>query len=236
MLGVPKPSTIASKAAWTSALCAPAGYDGVKATMNIRESIQSQFSGKAFERPLFYTHKGGLRFELSLGGDWLDQFDLALRKSHEICEEIFDKEIVACYRIFSNEPLVSSISTFRELRNIGLFPKKVKEKEHWLERVAVDEGWIEGETEDYWHTIAIKLPKSSLKKLLWCSMAQDLGVKPCPLVNIYLFDLTKGVEAWPYDVRGMDVIGNKAILSQLYKKFDSYLLDYDREMMDTNFG
>ncbi len=234
MLGLPGPSTIASKAAWTSTLCAPAGYHGVKATMNIRESIQSQFSGKAFERPLFYIHEGGLRFELSLGGDWLDQFDLALRKSHEICEEVFDKEIVACYRIFSDKPLVSSISTFRELRDIGLFPEK--EKEHWLEHVAVDEGCIEGESEDYWHTIAIKLPKSSLKKLLWCSMAQGLGIKPCPLVNIYLFELTKGVEVWPYDVRGMDIIGNKAILSQLYKKFNSYLLDYDREMMDTNFG
>ncbi|BBM02521.1 DUF3885 domain-containing protein [Microbulbifer sp. GL-2] len=206
----------------------------IKATMNIRESIQSQFSGKAFERPLFYSHDKGLRFELSLGGDWLDQFDLALRKSHEICEDIFDKEIVACYRIFSDEPLVSSISTFRELRDIGLFPER--DKEHWFERVAVDEDWIEDENEDYWHTVAVKLPKSSLKKLLWCSMAQDLGVKPCPQVNIYLFDLSKGVEVWPYDDRGMDVIGNTAMLSQLYKKFNSYLLDYDREIMDTNFG
>jgi len=32
--------------------------------MNIRKSIQSQFSGKAFERPLFYSHEGGLDVEI----------------------------------------------------------------------------------------------------------------------------------------------------------------------------
>lgn len=42
---------------------------------------------------------------------------------------------------------------------------------------------------------------------------------------------------FPYDDRGMDVVGpNKNLLLQLYRQHHPYLLDYDRDAMDATFG
>nr|WP_279564018.1 DUF3885 domain-containing protein [Pseudomonas koreensis] len=42
---------------------------------------------------------------------------------------------------------------------------------------------------------------------------------------------------FPYDDRGMDVVGpNKNLLLQLYRLHHTYLLDYDRHTMDTTFS
>ncbi|MGE6322618.1 DUF3885 domain-containing protein [Pseudomonas oryzihabitans] len=43
------------------------------------------FGPAVFERPLFYSYPGGLRFALSEPGNTLEQFLLALRKATTIC-------------------------------------------------------------------------------------------------------------------------------------------------------
>jgi len=48
--------------------------------MNIEQRIREIFGERAFERPIFYNNPGGLRFELSDGADWLEQFQLAYKK------------------------------------------------------------------------------------------------------------------------------------------------------------
>nr|WP_259641718.1 DUF3885 domain-containing protein [Pseudomonas salomonii] len=41
---------------------------------------------------------------------------------------------------------------------------------------------------------------------------------------------------FPYDDRGMDVVGpNTDLLLQLYRHHHAYLLDYDRPVMDITF-
>lgn len=206
---------------------------GVKTPMNIEQRIREIFGEKAFERPIFYTNSGGLRFELSEGGDWLEQFQLAYKKAQEICSNIFDDEIVVCIRIFGRKSLLSVLSVLKDLRNIGLYPS-VK-KEHWKEKNKDYPEWVIDENE-YWHTVAFTLPKDALNKLLWCSLACNQGIKPCPPADYYLFDLKRSIEVWPYDDRGMDVVGpNQSLLAELYNKFNNYLLDYDRETMDASF-
>ncbi|UPW17091.1 DUF3885 domain-containing protein [Agarivorans sp. TSD2052] len=202
--------------------------------MNIEHRITEIFSGKAFERPVFYSIPGGLRFELSEGGDWLEQFDLAFRKALEICESIFDDEILVCIRTFGGKSLLSVLPVVRELKNIGLYPPT--KKEHWKEKNQDDPEWATDEDE-YWHTIAFHLPSSALKKLLWCSLACDQGIKPCPPASYYLFDLKKSIEVLPYDDRGMDVVGpNHEFLAELYSKYSQYLLDYDLDAMNATFS
>ncbi len=202
--------------------------------MNIEHKIEKVFDGKAFDRPLFYKLPGGLRFELSEGGDWLEQFDLAYGKAFEICSSIFDDEIVVCLRIFGRKPLLSVLPVIKDLKSIGLYPST--KKEHWKEKNIYDPEWATDEDE-YWHTIAFHLPIDALKKLLWCSLASDQGIKPCPSAGYYLFDLEKSIEVWPYDDRGMDVVGpNHELLAKLHSKFSSYLLEYDLEAMNETFS
>lgn len=52
-----------------------------------------------------------------------------------------------------------------------------------------------------------------------------------------LINLDKQLAVFPYDVRGMDVVGeNDEQLLKLYREFNNYLLDYDRDTMDARFG
>lgn len=205
--------------------------------MTIRAQIENKFEGKAFKRPLFYSYKGGLRFELSKGGTYLNQFLTAHRKGMEICENIFSgsEDITICVRVYAEKTLLSKLSTLRSLREAGLYP--TSDKEHWNE---FDDEWIGDE--DYanalWHYIAFKVPHEYLVNALWCALSTDFGsIEPRPMADVYLFNLEKDVMIFPYDDRGMDVVGpNKELLKEQYNLFGHYLLDYDREVMDAEFS
>ena len=62
-------------------------------------------------------------------------------------------------------------------------------------------------------------------------------IQPNPGCDVYLFNLQKKVVVFPYDDRGMDVVGpNRELLAVLYKRHQSYLLDYDRHAMEISFN
>ena len=199
--------------------------------MTIRSQIESIFKGKAFERPLFYSFEGGLRFELSEGGSYINQFITATQKADEICQYIFKQQetVNVCINFYGRKKLLASLSVFRELKELNiLIPKN---SEHWSESAEEDDDF-------YSHYIAFSASKEIIKSFLWCACASDFGyIKPNPRVVVYLFNLDQEVVAFPYDDRGMDVIGNNhSFLNALYKEFNQYILDYDRESMEATFN
>lgn len=204
--------------------------------MSIREQIEEKFGGKAFERPLFYRYEGGLRFELSEDGNYLNQFLTAHQKAMRVCRQVFRacEDITICVKIFGGKTLLSRLSALRELRGAGLLPET--DKEHWSQ---FDEEWRGDEdyADSLWHYIAFNAPKEYLINALWCALASDFGfIKPNPMAAVYLFNLTQDVMVFPYDDRGMDVVGpNQHFLKELYDAFGDYLLEYDREAMDASF-
>lgn len=203
--------------------------------MTFRSQIEKFFEGKAFDRPLFYAHKGGLRFELSKGGSYLNQFLTALRKGSEICDSIFDEQVTVCIKIYGAQSLLSSLSVFREFKDLGVIIPECRE--HWSENDEDDEDF-EGSETNKWHYIAFNADKVLLEHLLWCSFAAHFGsIKPRPKAMVYLFNFKKQLMVWPYDDRGMDVVGNNhKLLKDLYLKFNAYLLGNDREAMDVIYA
>ncbi|WP_236194728.1 DUF3885 domain-containing protein [Pseudomonas glycinae] len=205
--------------------------------MNLHLEIERIFTDQAFARPLFYSCPGGLRFELSETGGMIEQFLLALRKSTEICADIFigESTLVTCLRFhsvgqrFAHRPLLQS------LRSAGI--EIPSERSIWSERTDPDDWFCESEPE-YWINLAFEAPARWLQALLWCALATDFGaIAPNPRCAVYLFNLKAGVMVFPYDDRGMDVVGpNKALLSRLYHRHQAYLLDYDRSAMDADFA
>ena len=205
--------------------------------MNIRAQIDQTFGGKAFQRPLFYTYPGGLRFELSEGGHYLNQFITALNKAIEVCSSAFvgAESITVYLKLFGGTNTLSILQKLRALKAVGLFPST--EKEYWADS---DPDW-NGDDEyinSRWHYIAYSLPMDYLINALWCALSSDIGsIQPRVQASVYLFDLPKRVMVWPYDDRGMDIVGpNRDLLNDLYKKFSHYLLDYDRDAMDAVFA
>lgn len=204
--------------------------------MGIQADIVSTFEGKAFLRPLFYGYPRGLRFELSEGGSFIEQFLTAHQKATTICSDVFDDDapLTVCLRFRSALNACAHRSMLRQLDAAGI--RIPRTRELWAERIPDDECLGEAVTE-WWLYLAFDASRDLLPGLLWCAFAQDFSViQPRPACMVYLFNLNAGIMVFPYDDRGMDVVGpNHALLAALYHKYQHALLDYDRAAMRESF-
>nr|WP_269154728.1 DUF3885 domain-containing protein [Pseudomonas bijieensis] len=205
--------------------------------VNLQIEIERIFGSTTFARPLFYSYPGGLRFELSESGGVIDQFLTAHRKAARICNDIFrgEDELVVCLRAYSDGNHFIHRPVLRALRSAGVpIPST---RSIWRDDIAADE-WYSEDQPEYWINLAFKLPISHLDTLLWGALAKDLApIQPQFNCLLYLFNLPQDVMVFPYDDRGMDVVGpNETLLRQLYCQHQKYLLDYDRAEMDSTFA
>lgn len=198
--------------------------------MSLKEAIEARLGAKAFLRPTFYCNPGGLRFELSKGGSAVEQFLTAHRKAHAICSEVFKttQSFTVCLSTYLYKPALSFRDDLRRLKRAGI--RIPRTKEMWVSRSAEDEAAL-------LHT-AFVADRTLLDNFLWCALAVDLNIEPCPnLSAIRLINMEQAVLVHPYDDRGMDVVGSdRELLAQLYSKFKVDLLDYDRATMNATFG
>ena len=196
----------------------------------MREALYAVFGPRALAVPLFYAHEGALRFELSRGGTHLDQFEQAFDRGREILDFLFrDTEtLTVVLTYFEGGRLLGRLSAFRPVRRCGV--RIERPREAWVE--TTEEG-CDGDEQTF---VAFAVGKEALHRLLWGACAVDLGVRPRLDFRVYLADLERGVLAHPYDDRGMDVIGpNRERIAELFERFESYLLDYDRARMEAFF-
>lgn len=205
--------------------------------MNLQIEIERIFGCNTFARPLFYSYPGGLRFELSESGGVIDQFLTALRKATRICNDIFhgEDELAVCLRAYSDGSHFIHRPVLRALRSAGVPIPSMRST--WRDDIVADEWYCETQPA-YWINVAFKVPVSRLETLLWGALAKDLApIQPQFNCLLYLFNLPQGVMVFPYDDRGMDVVGpNETLLRELYCQYQKYLLDYDRAEMDSTFA
>ena len=125
-------------------------------------------------------------------------------------------------------------ATLAELKAAGITIPV--ERAIWTEPVE-REGWFEESEAECWINIAFRAPASLIPNFLWCAFATDFGsIRPNPYCLIYLFNLERRVMVWPYDDRGMDVVGpNHALLAEIFQKHRQYLLAHDLAAMLETF-
>ena len=76
-----------------------------------------------------------------------------------------------------------------------------------------------------------------VKNVLWGALAQDLGIRPRIVGKMHLVNLNKKVLIHPYDDRGVDIYSpDNKFMGNLFKKYNGYLLDYDRAKMNSVYG
>ncbi len=202
-----------------------------------REALHAVFGPQAFALGLFYAHQPALRFELSLGGDRLDQFEQAWDRGRGIVDTAFGDApaLVAVVSWFSRGPMLRHREVFRSLRACGVRPGRPRAA--WTEPYVdpgVDPDLDGPETRAF---AAFFVERQAVHRLLWGALAVDLGIRPRLEASLYLADPERGVLVHPYDDRGMDVIGpDRARLAELYGRFNDRLLDWDRERMDAFFA
>ena len=194
----------------------------------MRKAIEEVFGPKALDHALFYNHDDCLRFELSGNRPYINMFLQAYERASSIVQHLFQDvdRITVCLAFYGGETYLSCLSVFRSLKECEIrIPKS-------------HSAWQELQEEDGRRTfICFEIEKSELPRFLWGTLANELGVRPRSQCDLYIFHAGLGVLAHPYDDRGMDVIGpNQEILKQAYRQFNEWLLDYDREYMDSCFG
>ncbi len=196
---------------------------------NIRNKIESIFGSNIFDRPLFYRYEGGLRLELSQGGTNLNQFLTAVTRAKTVCDEVFQSEpnIVICMQSYVTN-LSDFLGAIRELREAGIVIPSCRE--HWLVPEPDDVELVR-------RMMCFTLPKEYIVNVLWSACSSDIhAIRPRPGFSCYIFNLDLGIAMLPYDDRGMDIVGpNHDYLKSLYNKFQGFLLDHDRQVMNNTF-
>ncbi len=89
----------------------------------------------------------------------------------------------------------------------------------------------------YWSSSELVHDATQLDILLWASVAKEGTIRPkSRWLDLYIADLERSLILNVYDDRGMDVIGPSKEATEIhYRKFNAWLLDYDRPKMDRSF-
>lgn len=197
-----------------------------------RDALHAAFGAEAFALGLFHRARPALRFELSRRGGLLDQFEQAWDRAREIAGHALGdaRELIVVVSAFAEGPRMPYGAVVRSLRDLGT--RMGRPRAHWTEPHA-DDPADAPETRAF---VAFACGREALHRLLWGALAVDLGVRPRLTGHLYVASLERGIVIHPYDDRGMDVAGpNHALLAELHRRFDGYLLEHDRDRMRAFF-
>lgn len=193
-------------------------------TASLDRYLNDKFLGLKLESPLFYNADVGIRFEIGdpnpLVSDEkyreqvLYRTTQLFKKTHSESDEIF---------------IVLFLSFRRKSKpyKIKFFKKGVKSKET-LKKLNCNSITISDEEDDEW---------VSFRYVLSCKTSD---IKPAMFLfayhRIFFVNTTRNTIFYLYDSRGLDIVSNTtAPLQELYINYNHWILDYDRESIDSIF-
>lgn len=209
--------------------------------MILTNYLNEHFSNVPLESPLFYNAPVGLRFELGVpyrGVENPSYFTNVLLRSSMIFREVFD----------TDEQMIVVIKSFRCIEpytcfNQGeeVFPKYIKDKglinqvsNIELERHYEDNGDLSGIT--YQHILLCNMKSIDYIGILKAQAHQDFAIEPYISDAVFFINPHNHIIFYMYDDRGMDLIAeSKEDLLPIYKKYNSWILAYDKERIDNIF-
>lgn len=197
-----------------------------------REALHAVFGAQAFALGLFYANEPALRFELSREGHWIDLFEQAWDRARPIADHALGdaSELVVVLSSLVGDSPSQNRALFRALRACGV--RMGRRRAWWTEPFQDD--WMEQPETRFFAAFACG--REALHRLLWGALATDLSVRPRLTGYLFIADPARGIVVHPYDDRGMDVIGPRGALLDLYHRFNDDLLEYDRPRMDAFFA
>ncbi len=207
-----------------------------------------ELSNLKFEKPLFYNCDIGIRFEIgpesiSLWKDAdrktinVEYFEEALKRAISIFNVAFNKEdnISIVYQIYSDgrRKIRKGNYLFKQISNLK--SKNIELSDHRD---------IYTDNLDFkricWRRVTISNLRTCdvrVERILEAMINTDFSsLQPSLPGECFFINHDKGIILNLYDDRGMDVVAtNKKALTTLYKKHNSWILDYDREKIDAVF-
>jgi hypothetical protein len=209
--------------------------------------MKNKFKNLILEPPLFYSWNVGIRFELGYSNVWIidkqkrlneQYFIEALHRAMIIFDFIFkdDDKIIFVYQQFSDGRKTIGKNNFylQQIRNLAEIEfsdvrenkddNKFEKKAYCLKRF----------------TVKVSKKDINYQAILEACINSDFTIRNkrfIPHGDCYFINTSNHTILHLYDDRGMDVISvhpNK--LKSLYKKYNEYILDYDRDRIDVVFN
>lgn len=208
--------------------------------------LEEHFEGLTLKPALFYSHKYGIRFEISMPGVKHGE-KKNLLQMQERMNEIF-------HRVFTDEDeilLVTDIhcdkdDTFLQKRPTKVYQKYIKNKElrKKLQHKLYPSVFLEEDMVTHRFVLACKKSDIRYQPLLTAISYEDFP-HPSQILrgnsrasyDIYFINVSKKMIYHLYDDRGCDTIAsNKNELLPLYKDLNHWILDDDREKINALFN
>jgi hypothetical protein len=210
--------------------------------------MKNKFKNLILESPLFYSWSVGIRFEIGSSNMWIvdtknrvneQYFIEALNRAMAIFDFIFkdNDEIVFVYQQFSYGRRSIGKNNFylQQIRNLA-------DKEIEFSDVRESEDDDRFEKKAYClKRFAVKVSKQDInhQAILGACINSDFTIRNkrfIPHGDCYFINTSNHSILHLYDDRGMDVISiHPNNLKALYKKYNEWILDYDRERIDAIF-
>lgn len=206
------------------------------------QRLTQVFGWVDFPRPLFYEAEFALRFEL--GGE--------LPMGPRRFLQAMDRARAVASALFAKADRLTVATSYLGRRLTPAIPAKLRQALGDTEVQIADAQSFRPPPRDSndlenaaegWHrfiwTFDIRNDDSQILPFLWASVANEMPIAPRfpVLAGSYIMDLTNGVILFVYDDRGMDAAAvEPELLRPSYEKFNSWLLDHDRPLMDAMFA
>lgn len=195
---------------------------------------------KRLQNPIFYNSPVGIRFEISdprgevYCNDKLNPkyVQTAYEKVFTIYQNMlckFDTLLWTIYPDEYNDNSINLLKNFMKITELSLPQEKYSEMEY------LDDDNDEQIKKIYYYW-DLRTNFININKLLEEIIKADFGGFEALVSSVFLFDTKLNVLFHLYDDRGLDIVSEKreAIYS-LYKNYNEWILDYDREHIDTVF-
>ncbi len=190
---------------------------------------------KSNMHPLFYNCQYGIRFEIGVGNiydkDMTPQkayVENALSRVMDIYNSGIKNPALLMWEIYpESEEDKNSFKILFSKRIIPILPQ-----EEFSHVIDIFDNTIK-QTQLFWD---LRESKISIDNVFREIILGDIGGSKEFISSIYLFDVENHVILHLYDDRGLDIVAyNKDTLTPMYKKLNTWILDYDRKQIDKIF-
>jgi hypothetical protein len=216
----------------------------VSENCNLNIELLKQYLTKHFPKlelcsPLFYNAAIGIRFEI--GSPEISFRDPRyLQFVHVRSQILFDQVFSQNDTIFL---VVNSYGLKSQPNHLGnglnVFRKYLANKNLYSEVGHVELPHVYGDEDLSTHRFALlcKTIDIDTKGLLTAIGNKDLGVQPMVDDEVFFINTENQVIFYLYDDRGLDIVAKeKRVLSDLYHRYNDWILAYDRREIDQVFS
>lgn len=214
-------------------------------THKLQTFLEQNFKNIELVPALFYAWEPGIRFEISdphQSHDEPGHLNRAFKRSTALFDAVFDEEDeILCV----TEMITWRNNSFIRKKPLNVYRKYIRQPQALyklqLENIQLSE-FDEGNITTRRFSYACRKSDIRYPQLLQAICYQDFD-HPSTITNyqgayaqIYFINLSKKLIYHLYDDRGCDIIAtDKEDIQFLYEQYNDWILDYDREKIDSVF-